>query len=230
MEQNAIHFCARTIDAVIHRAHNPPLIAGKHLIVYVAGFRTRVHLSGTTERSNFLCYARVGRIGMVRRVRTVRFGRRDNRTMSKQAEADLILKLYDLRREATMRQARDWFAIEFNPESAADLKKTMFTEHGGHLRMVMSYWDMAAALVHNGAISQDFFNDTNGEHFMVFSRIEPILNEVRSEFGPQFLANLEKLVDATPNGRERCEMVRKRMKSIRAEVMAIQQQKAAGQS
>jgi hypothetical protein len=150
--------------------------------------------------------------------------------MSKQAEADLILKLYDLRREATMRQARDWFAIEFNPQSAADLKKTMFTEHGGHLRMVISYWDMAAALVHNGAISQELFNDTNGEHFMVFSRIEPILNEVRAEFGPQFLANLEKLVDATPGGRERSAMVRERMKAIQSEVAAAMKQKSAGQS
>ncbi len=150
--------------------------------------------------------------------------------MSKQAEADLILKLYDLRREPTMRQARDWFAIEFNPESAADVKKAMFSEHGGHLRMVTSYWDMAAALVHHDAISLDLFNDTNTEYLMVFSRLEPILDELRGVFGPQFLANLEKLVDAIPKGRERSAMVRERMKSIRADVIAMQQQKAAGQS
>ncbi len=149
--------------------------------------------------------------------------------MSKQAEADLILKLYELRREPTMRQARDWFAIEFSPKSAADVKKAMFSEHGGHLRMVTSYWDMAAALVHHDAISLDLFNDTNGEYFMVFSRLEPILDDARAMFGPQFLANLEKLVDATPNGRERSAMVRERMNSIRAEIMAMQQ-KAAGQS
>jgi hypothetical protein len=149
--------------------------------------------------------------------------------MSKQAEADLILKLYDLRRESVMRQARDWFAMEFNPESAADVKKAMFSEHSAHLRMVASYWEMAAALVQHGAISLDLFNDANGEHLMVFSRFEPILGELRSMFGPQFLGNLEKVVDATPGGRQRSAESRERMKAIRAEIAAMQQQKAAAQ-
>lgn len=151
------------------------------------------------------------------------------RNMSKQAEADLILKLYDLRREPVMRQAREWFAMEFNPESIADVKNTMFSEHSGHLRMVMSYWDMAAALVNNGAISLDLFNDTSGEYFVVFSRLEPLLTELRATMGPQFMANLERLVDATPGGRERSANVRERMKAIRAEVITAQQQKRAGQ-
>lgn len=149
--------------------------------------------------------------------------------MSKHAEADLILKLYDLRREPTMRQARDWFAMQFNPESAADIKTAMFGEHGAHLRMVLSYWDMAAALVHHEAISQELFTDTNSEYLMVFSKLEPILADTRAMLGPQFLSNLEKLVDAVPNGRERSAMVRERMKAIRAEFMA-QQSQAAGKS
>ena len=150
--------------------------------------------------------------------------------MSKQAEADLILKLYELRREATMRQARDWFAMEFNPQSAEDVRKAMFSEHSGHLRMVTSYWDMAAALVHHGAISRELFNDTNGEYFMVFSRLEPILSEVRGMFGPQFLAQVEKLVDETPGGRERSAMTREGMKAIQAQVREAMQQKTVGQS
>lgn len=150
--------------------------------------------------------------------------------MSKQTEADLILKLYDLRREPTMRQARDWFAIEFHPESIDDFKNTMFGERSGYLRMVISYWDMAAALVHHEAISLDLFNDANGEHFMVFSRLEPMLGEIRQMLGPGFLTNLEKLVDATPNGRDRSAKVRERMKQVRTEVAARMQQKAAGQS
>jgi hypothetical protein len=157
-------------------------------------------------------------------------GESDNQKMSKHEEADLILKLYELRREPTMRQARDWYAMEFNPQSAADVKQAMFSEHSAHLRMVTSYWDMAAALVNHGAISLDLFNDTNGEYFLVFSRVEQILAEIRAMMGPQFLGNLEKLVDATPNGRERSAMVRERMKSIRAELTAAQKQKVAGQS
>jgi len=81
--------------------------------------------------------------------------------MAIQDEAALILQLYDLRREETMRTARDWYAREFNPESMADLDKELAGEHSGHLRMVTSYWEMAAALVNNGAINLQLFNDTN---------------------------------------------------------------------
>ena len=57
--------------------------------------------------------------------------------MSKQEEAGLILKLYELRREDTMRKARDWYFREFNPQSMADFNAAMFGEHSGHVRMVI---------------------------------------------------------------------------------------------
>ncbi len=130
----------------------------------------------------------------------------------------MILKLYDLRREATMRKARDWFFLEFHPQSLADVESAMFSEHSGHLRMVMSYWDMAAALVNHGAIGLPLFADTNGEHLSVFAKLEPILGEMRAAYGPQVLANLEKLVQQTPNGRERIAHIRERFKAIRAKL------------
>lgn len=136
--------------------------------------------------------------------------------MSKHEQADLILKLYELRREATMRQARDWYFREFQANSAEDYNNTMFGEHGGHLRMVVSYWDMAAALVNHGAIARDLFNDTNGEHVGVFAIIEPILEDVRKVQGPYVLTNLEKLIDSTPGGRERTAEMRERFKAGRA--------------
>ena len=138
--------------------------------------------------------------------------------MSKQEEAGLILKLYELRREATMRQARDWYFLEFNPESIADFTNALFGDHSGHLRMVITYWDMAAGLIHNGAISQQLFNDTNGEHIGVFAKIEPLLGEIRAAIGPQFAANFEKLIDATPDGRKRSAEARERIKAIRAQL------------
>lgn len=149
--------------------------------------------------------------------------------MSKYEEANLILKLYELRREETMRKARDWYFREFDPQSTADIENAMFSEHSGHLRMVISYWDMAAALVNSGAISVGLFSDTNGEHLSVFSKMEPFLGELRAGVGPQFLANLEKLVDATPGGRERVAALRERMKAIRAQ-LAARQTRAAAQS
>jgi hypothetical protein len=134
--------------------------------------------------------------------------------MSKQDEAGLILKLYELRREDTMRKARDWYFREFNPKTIGDVTEAMFGEHSGHLRMVVSYWDMAAALVNDGAISLDLFTNTNGEHIGVFSKIEPLLGEIRTVYAPQFAVNLEKLIDATPDGRNRSVKARERMKMI----------------
>ena len=137
--------------------------------------------------------------------------------MSKQEEAGLILKLYELRREETMRTARDWYFRDFNPQTMADFNHAMLGDHSGHLRMVVSYWDMAAALVNNGAISLELFNDSNGEHIGVFSKIEPLLAEIR-DFAPQFAVNLEKLIDATPDGRKRVTATRERMKAIMAQL------------
>ncbi len=148
--------------------------------------------------------------------------------MSKQDEAALILELYTLRREDTMRQARDWFFRDFNPESLADFQSALFGPHTGHLRMVVSYWDMAAALVNNGAISLEFFDDCNAEHIGTFSKVEPLLGEIRAMIGPRFAVNLEKLIDATPDGRKRSAMAREQMKAIRAQL--TKQAAAAQQS
>jgi hypothetical protein len=149
--------------------------------------------------------------------------------MSIQDEAGLILKLYELRREETMRKARDWFFREFNPETLADFSAAMFGEHSGHLRMVLTYWDMAAVLVNRGAISLDLFTDANGEHIGVFAKIEPLLGELRTTFGPHFAINLEKLIDATPDGRKRTAGNREQMKAMRAR-MAGQTPQAAKHS
>jgi hypothetical protein len=140
--------------------------------------------------------------------------------MSKHEEADLILKLYDLRREATMRKARDWYFRDFNPESFEDITKALFSEHSGHLRMVWSYWDMAAALVNHGAISLDLFNDTNGEYIVVFTKMEPFVAELRASAGPNYLVNLERLIDAMPDGRQRVAAMRERIKGMRARLAA----------
>lgn len=147
--------------------------------------------------------------------------------MSKQEEAALILRLYELRREPVMREARNWYFREFNPETFADFMAAMFSEHSGHLRMVLSYWDMAAALVHNGAISLELFCDANGEHIGVYTKIEPFLGEARAQFGPHFAANFEKLIDAMPDGHKRVAQTREQMKAIRARMQQMAQKQQA---
>ena len=121
-----------------------------------------------------------------------------------------------------MRKARNWYFTEFNPESMDDYTKALFGEHSGHLRMVTSYWEMAAALVNHGAISMELFNDTNGEHLGVFSKIEPLLGQLRTVLSPQAFVNLEKLIDNTPGGREKVAAFRQRMLAVRAQMKAQQ--------
>ena len=134
--------------------------------------------------------------------------------MSKQAEADLILKLYDLRREATMREARNWFFM-FNPTTPADIMDVLTSDKSGLYRMVISYWDMACSFVNNGAIDAQMFNDANGEHIFVYAKMEPFIPAMREQMGaPQFLAHLEKTVKALPDHEERLAAVRQRMQAI----------------
>jgi hypothetical protein len=140
--------------------------------------------------------------------------------MSKHEEADLILKLYELRRETTMRKARDWYFRDFNPESMEDINKALFSEQSGYVRMVWTYWDMAAALVNHGAISLDLFSDTNAEHIGVFGKVEPFLAELRATTRSNYLIHLERLIDASPDGRKEVAAMRERMKGTRARLAA----------
>ena len=130
--------------------------------------------------------------------------------------ADLILKLYELRREAKMREARNWF-IAFTPESIDDLFATMQGPANANFRMVATYWDMAASFVLNGAIDEQMFNDANGEHIAVFAKIQPFLAEYRERTQlPHYLKNLEALVMRMPNATERLTATRERLKALTA--------------
>ena len=146
--------------------------------------------------------------------------------MSKYKDADLILKLYDLRREKTMRDARTWY-FTFNPQSPKDFMDVLTSDKSGYFRMVTSYWDMACSLVNNGAIDADMFNDANGEHIFVYAKIEPFLPTLREVMGnPSYLAHLEKTVKELPNCEARLAAVRERMQKI----IEIYLQRAAAQA
>ena len=139
--------------------------------------------------------------------------------MGKQEDANLILRLYEIRREPVMREARNWF-FSFNPTSAAEYMEAIMGEHSGHLRMVITYWDMAASLVNNGAIDEQMFNDANGEHLFIFAKIEPILEGLRQEWNqPEMLKHYETLIRRIPNNQEKLAGMRERIKMIQA-VMA----------
>jgi len=115
--------------------------------------------------------------------------------------AQLNLKLFELRREPVLREARAWFLLEFNPQSGEELLVQMRGERNVSFRMVVGYWDMAASLVTSGAIDGDAFRAAHGEIFGMFSKIYPFLQEFRKACGePGFATHIEAVVLAAPDG------------------------------
>ncbi len=114
--------------------------------------------------------------------------------------AQLNLKLYELRREPVLRAARAWFMNEFNPQSFQELVALASGEHNPSFRMVLGYWDMAASLVVNGAIDAASFLDAHGEVFATFSKVHPFLHELRAASGESaFCGHVEAVVLSAPD-------------------------------
>ena len=112
----------------------------------------------------------------------------------------LNLRLFELRREPVLREARDWFSREFNPDSFAELVALAGGPRNASIRMVLGYWDMAASLVTTGAIDADAFLAAHGEIFLAFSKIQPFLAELRAATGESaFCGHMESVVLAAPD-------------------------------
>ena len=110
-------------------------------------------------------------------------------------QADLQLKLFDLRRETRLRQARDWFQKNYFANSFEEGMRIapMGSEAGTSWMMVVSYWDRVCAYFNHGLLHEDLFFETDGEFFFVWERVKPSIEEGRQRFSnPLFLANLEK--------------------------------------
>ena len=109
-------------------------------------------------------------------------------------DANLILKLYDMRREARLREARAWFTGNFKPKSMDEAMK--LCPHGSpenaSMRMVVTYWDMVGSFVTSGVLNQELFFQSGRELLFVYARIGPLLPEYRAAFkDPLFLRNFE---------------------------------------
>lgn len=133
--------------------------------------------------------------------------------------AAVLLKLYELRTEPTLRRARAWFAFEFHPTSAKDVLAAWLGP--GHesapYRMVTTYWDMAASLVLEGAIPVSMFNEANTEHFALVAKLRQYLEEVRAIARyPDYLVHVERVVDLAPNAEERLSIFGRYLDSQRA--------------
>jgi len=131
--------------------------------------------------------------------------------------ADLLMKLYELRREPAMREARAWFAADFNPTTFEEVQQALRGPMSAQFRMVTSYWDMAASFVNHGAVDERMFNDANGEQFVVFAKVEPFVAAYREMMGnPTAWAHLERVVMKTPGAAERLAVTRERFRAMAA--------------
>ncbi|HXW92430.1 MAG TPA: hypothetical protein VEK33_17915 [Terriglobales bacterium] len=131
------------------------------------------------------------------------------------ADAELILKLYDLRREAELRKARNWW-LGFWPEKAEDvvtIATALGTQENAWFRQVSGYWEMAAALVLHRTVNRELFLEPSfcGEMFFIFAKVYPFLGELREKLhSPTAFGNVEQLIKSSKGGSERLQQMRER--------------------
>jgi hypothetical protein len=136
-------------------------------------------------------------------------------------DAEIILKLYELRREPELRKARNWWLWDFSPRTAEDFIKVANaagSQENNWLRQCASYWGMAAALVNQALLDEDLFlrPACSGEMFFIFAKVYPFLEELREKLGdPEVFRDVEQVVMSTKWGRERLKFVLKRIEMLR---------------
>ena len=135
---------------------------------------------------------------------------------TKPSDVLAILKLYEIRGEALMREARAWFFSEFAPQSGKDIVRLLRSgeRQSAFYRMVASHWETAASFVNNGGIDEQLFLEGNSEHVVVYAKLQPFLAEVRDTIGePDYMANLERLVLKIPDIEKKLENRRRLLES-----------------
>jgi len=141
-------------------------------------------------------------------------------------DAEVIMKLYDLRREPELRKARNWWLTQFWPDTADDFMKiagTLGSQENNWLRQVGGYWGMAAALVASGAVNRELFlqPSVSGEMFFMFAKVQPFLGELREKLGdPEAMKNIENVILSTKWGKERLKFVLKRVATAKERARA----------
>lgn len=147
-------------------------------------------------------------------------------------DAELIMRLYDLRREPEMRKARSWWLGDFWPNSAEDFLKiawAMGTQENNWLRQAGGYWGMAASFVESGALNRELFlqPSVSGEMFFMFGKVHPFIKELREKLDdPEVFLNVERVIKSTPWGRKRLAFVEKRIAMFKEKQGAAKAQKA----
>ncbi|SPE24157.1 conserved hypothetical protein [Candidatus Sulfotelmatomonas gaucii] len=139
------------------------------------------------------------------------------RMLATPADAEIILKLYQLRTEEVMRQARAWITGEFWPNTAEEFFAVYDNPRDPHnpwLRQVITYWEMASAMVLHGAVSAELFVDCNGEGFFLLAKFAPILDAIREKV-PTLFTKTSELTNRFSAAMQRYEATVKRVEASR---------------
>jgi len=135
-------------------------------------------------------------------------------------DAEIILKLYEMRTEATMRKARAWMTSGFWPKNEEEVLSVVLafgTEPNGYFRQVISYWEMATSFALSGALDERLYCDSSSEMFFLYAKYSPYIARVReASNNPLFMAKMEKLVSRNPEHRERVERLKVNVKNLAA--------------
>jgi hypothetical protein len=132
-------------------------------------------------------------------------------------QAELILKLYELRREAVMREARSYVGGAFLPASANEFIQIVSAgdKQSSFVLQVYGYWQMVAAFVSSGALDAQLLYDTCPEMYFQYAKVQPYLAQFREEMNlPEFLISVEQLVEGSRAGRKRLESMQKNVAAI----------------
>jgi hypothetical protein len=151
-------------------------------------------------------------------------------------QVNLMLRLFEERREPRLREAREWFSANFHAKTAEDLMRVCppGSKENASTRMVLSYWEMVASIVNRGLIEEDFFFESSGEQWVVWEQLKPVIGAWRVMFSsPKFLANLEEHCNRLEAWREKRnpgsnDAIRKVMAQMQQAVQAAKTQAAAG--
>jgi hypothetical protein len=129
-------------------------------------------------------------------------------------QAELVIKLYELRREPVMRQARSYIGGAFLPASADEMVALVASgkPEGSYILQVYGYWDMVAAFALHGALDESLLYDVAQEMYFQYSKIQPYLAGFREKMNlAEWMRNIERVVEGSAEGRSRLETMRRRL-------------------
>lgn len=128
-------------------------------------------------------------------------------------DAELMLKVYDIRRETTLREARQAINAEFWPQSYDDIRAIVRMDHplNVHWRQTMTYWEMVYGFARHGIVHPEFWMESNAEGLFLFARVAPWLADLRRDVNPMSFRHAEWAATETMEGRRMFELFQKRV-------------------